>query len=272
MSDDDDEMKASAPSGPPAAPGWPNVGDVNVLEASVGMKGYGKSTHQCVRVYELQRQLGGAYVIGHSLGQRMPERLPPELHGGAALPIVYHSTLESLDRGVSRHPARWHILSVPMREEDPSLNTYASADDLLKYAIQLSLRVRQQAWRREHPLSLRTPSPSKTRFYGLPAPAIIVICDEGIAVGGASPGARGRDAERWFLEFIYSLRHLHIALFYAIQEPTSRSWRVLDAATAVHCFRVKHAYAVEALRAAGANDDQVDMAKHMERFKYFTLT
>ena len=78
---------------------YPEVGSWNHLEACIGQRGTGKSTFQCYRALELSRIANGAYVIGHSLGARLPSKLPAEL-GGTTLPIVYHPTIDKLERAL----------------------------------------------------------------------------------------------------------------------------------------------------------------------------
>lgn len=247
---------------------WPRVGDFNVLEASIGQRGMGKSTHQALRALELQRATG-AYVIGHSLGRRLPEQLPREM-GGAQLPIEYHSTIEKLDQALRRRPHKWHVLSPKLPEEggppDPP-----TADDLMHYSMRLSKAIRDEAWLKEHPLRRLTGVPDQAKFTGLRAPPIVLILDEGIAVDAASTGESATGKNKWFLSYVYSLRHNHIALLYAIQEPTSRSWRVLESATVIHCFRLRHEWAINAMRAAGADPDQATLLRRLKPYERISL-
>lgn len=257
-----------APSAKPSNE-WPKVGELNVLEASIGKKGMGKSTHQAARAWKLQEETGG-YVIGHSLGARLPERLPKEL-GGASLPITYHQSIEALDRGLRRHPKRWHVLA-PLLPEEGGPEEPDTADDLMRYSIRLSRAIREAAYRRAHPMGSLLGVKKDARFLGLRAPPVIVILDEGIAAGGAATGqAATGDTNRWFLSYIYSLRHYHVALFYAIQEPTSRSWRVLESATTTYVFRLDHEWAINAIRAAGASAEQAEQVRTLKPYQYITL-
>jgi hypothetical protein len=254
----------------PVAPATrPIIGEWNILEVCIGKRGYGKSTYQMARAYELSCEAGGAYVIGHSLGRRLPEYLPPELGLGAVkLPIKYHTTIASVSRGVQTHPNHWHILAPLLPEEDPKAGDPETADDLLRYSVHLSAEVRKRAWRRAHPLRFWS---SGQRTLELEAPPIIVVMDEGIAVQAASTGARARGSDTWFLQYIYSLRHYHIALLYSIQEPSARSWRMLEAATAIHVFRSQHQWAINAIEACGATDDEIDQIRALDRFQKVTL-
>lgn len=257
-----------APSVKPRAD-WPKVGEVNILEASIGKKGMGKSTHQAYRAWQVQQETGG-YVIGHSLGMRLPEELPAEL-GGAKLPITYHQDLAALERGLRRHPQRWHILA-PTLPEEGGPPEQDSADDLMRYSIRLSTAVRREAWKRANPGRALLGVPKNARFLGLHAPPVIVLLDEGIAVSGAATGeAATGDKNRWFLQYVYSLRHYHIALFYAIQEATSRSWRVLESATTLYVFRLDHAWALNAIEAAGASREQVEEIRQLPPHRYIAL-
>jgi hypothetical protein len=246
--------------------GAPRIGEWNHLEACVGQRGVGKSTFQCARAKQLVDEAGGAYVVGHSLGARLPESLPPEL-GGGILPIDYHPTIASLSRGLQRKPARWHILAPPLLVD--AQGDAETADDLLKFVISLSDALRKRAWRAEHPL---LPFRQTSKTLGLPSTPIVCIIDEGIAVEAASTGSRGRNEDnRWFLQMIYSLRHMHTALLYAIQEPSARSWRLLEAATAVHIFRIKHRWALNAIAAAGAEPDQIEQIRTLPKYARVTI-
>lgn len=253
-----------AAPGQTPTPQRPEIGTVNVLEASIGARGEGKSTYQAYRALVLSRQFGGAYVIGHSLGARLPSRLPSSL-GGESLPIVYHTSIDKLGRGLRRSPDKWHVLAPPLTgkgSEDPD-----TADDLLRYAVELSTAIRKAAWQRAHPLRIWRPTVS---YEGVHAPPVIVLVDEGIAIEAAGPSRK--EGNRWFLSLLYSLRHYHCALLYSIQDPSARSWRVLEQATAIHVFRLRHRWALESIRAAGASDAELAEIQSLERYQHVTLS
>lgn len=247
-------LGAERPAGAPETaigvkpPQPPEIGTVNILEAAVGQRGTGKTTLLCERAYDLSVEYHGAYVIGHSLGARLPSKLPD----GTELPIEYHMTLKKLEQGLRRNPAKWHILAPPQSMADGERDT---ADDLLRFCVRLSEQIRKDAWRRANPVALKAWN-SNTRMDGIPATPIIVIIDEGIAIEAAGPAKK--EANRWFFEFLFSIRHYHIAMLYSIQDPTARSWQVLNQATDIHVFNMRHRYAIEAIRAAGATDDEME--------------
>ncbi len=244
---------------------YPKLGEWNHLEAAIGQRGTGKSTWQCHRAYELREEAGGAYIIGHSIGARMPEKLPAEL-GGHELPISYYRTIAKLDQGLRRHPERWHILAPPKEAIDGV--EPETADDLLRYVDRLSVSLRKAAWKKENPFRFWN---DQRKTLGLRSPPIVVLIDEGIAVEAASTGGKSRGKDRWFLQMIYSLRHDHIALLYSVQEPSSRSWRVLEAATVICVFRVRHRWALGALEAAGATREQTEQIAKLPPYKHVTL-
>lgn len=245
------------------SPVRPEIGSFNHLESSIGMRGMGKSTFQCYRALVLSRQAGGAYVIGHSLGARLPAQLPKQL-GGEKLPIVYHPTIKKLERGLRRDPGKWHILAPPLAEDGDPTDT---ADELLKYAQRLSLAARKAAWYRVHPFTLFGPYKDMTGVRPVP---IIVIVDEGIAVESAGPSRK--EANRWFLEFLYSLRHMHVALLWAIQDASARSWRVLEQSTAIHVFAIRHDWALTSVRAAGASEQEIARIERLRPHEHVTLS
>lgn len=254
----------------------PVVGQWNVLEATIGQRGMGKSTWQCKRAMDLVREAGGhCYVIGHSLGARLPVRLPDE-YGGQTLPIVYHRTMKELDAGLRKAPASWHILAPPLplllTQAEREQLVQATCDDLIHYSVQLSQQLRDRAYDREHQYELR--GKKGTRDYnGLKCPAIVIIVDEGIAVESAGKGddKKTRGARDWFLQWIYSLRHLHTALLYAIQNATARNWQLLSEATAVVVFRVKHQWAINAVQAAGGSRAEMLAVRKLEPHEHILL-
>ncbi len=244
----------------------PAIGEWNVLESSIGMRGMGKSTYQCYRALELSRQAGGAYVIGHSLGARLPSKLPSSL-GGETLPIAYHPTLAKLERGLRRYPDKWHILAPPLPGEGGNIDqTPDTADDLLQFATRFSTALRKAAWNREHPFAFWK---STVDYQGISSVPIIVIVDEGIAIEAAGPSRK--ESNKWFLQLLYSLRHLHIGLLWAIQDASARSWRVLEQSTAIHVFAIRHAWAKESIRAAGATQDELDSITALKPHERVTL-
>jgi hypothetical protein len=200
-------------------------------------------------------------VIGHSLGARLPPRLPAEL-GGDLLPIKYHDSISKLERGLRRSPDMWHVLAPPLSKKQRD-----TADDLLRFTVRFTDSLRKESWKRANPLKLWNPMVSYT---DVPCTPTIVIVDEGIAVDAA--GTSRKEDNKWFLEFLYSLRHNHMALLWAIQDATSRSWRVLEQATAIHVFRVRHAWALQAIQAAGASAEEVDQIRRLEKHQHVTLS
>lgn len=276
----------------PTTKGVP-IGEVNVLEVTLGQRGMGKSTKQCARARELAEEYGGAYVIGHSLGARLPKKLPDEF-GGGTLPIEYHSTIDELDRALHKRPANWHVLAPPIADgltpdEKESIER-ASCDDLIRYTMRLSQALRDAAYQRAHPgkvakswlgslvdwLMGGAKGPAlgrrKIRDYdGLLVRPIILVIDEGVAVESASTGQRSKGQDKWFLEWIYSLRHLHTALLYAIQNPTARNWQLLSESTRVTVFYVKHQWALNAIQAAGGTSYEMKLARRLPPYESIEL-
>ena len=141
------------------------------------------------RAREVQINSGGAYVIGHSIGQRLPERTDRS----GRLPLEYHRSIAELDKGLHRRPAKWHILAPPLEDEDPTPDKARStADELIRYAVRLSRALRERAWRDAHPMRSLLGIPKNATFTGLRCPPIILLLDEGVSVTGASGGVSGR--------------------------------------------------------------------------------
>lgn len=252
----------------------PTVGSVNVLEAALGQRGKGKSSEQCHRARELVHEYGGAYVIGHSLGARLPRSLPPEL-GGGELPIEYHFHIDELDKGIRARPMNWHIIAPPpLGDPKRGKVRVSSADDMIGYSMRLSQSLRDRAYdraklRRDRPLL----EPKIRNYDGLPCPPIIVIVDEGIAVKAAntSKGAKDKLGQDWFFEWLISLRHMHTVLLYSIQNPSARSWYLMSEATEIKAFYIRHQWALNAVQAAGATSDQIQEIRSLEPHEYVTI-
>jgi hypothetical protein len=251
----------------------PLIGEVNVLEATIGQRGMGKSTYQCHRVFELVTQYQGhVYVIGHSLGARLPKKLPAEL-GGHDLPVTYHSSIESVARGVSEQPKRWHILAPPIDLSGRN-GPQDSVDDLIAWSIKFSDALRERAYAREHPIRGALRAGVARDYNGIQCPCIAIIVDEGIAMESAGvkgSGIKSQIKKDWFLRWIYSLRHYHTALFYAIQNATARNWQLLSEATRVVVFRVKHQWAINAVQAAGGTHAEMREVRKLEPHEYIAL-
>lgn len=250
------------------------VGDLDELECFLGQRKTGKTAHACLRILEGLHRHGGGYVLGHSLGARLPRQMPKEL-GGNELPISYHATIEKLARALRRHPERWHVLAPPLPHEWGEQATGGrepeTADDLLRYAVRLSAVLRLAAYRRKHPIKgYTTRDPSRLDFTGLEVPPVYVLIDEGIAVEGAA-ASKSKETSRQFLQFIFSIRHMNIALEWCIQDPNARSYQLMSQATLVHVHHTKHQWAVNAIQAAGASDDEIERIEQLHGFEYVTI-
>lgn len=238
------------PAPPIPRPTAPPIGQWDHLEVFVGLRGHGKSTMLTRRALELAGASGGAYVIGHSLGARMPTEID-----GIKVPFTYHETMEELKAGLRRDPGRWHMLVT------------GDADPVLKYARELSEAMRREAWYRAG--NLRTWKRTR-RMEGIACPPIIVLVDEGIALDAGAGGSQGNAIHRWFRDMLFSLRHEHIALLYSIQEANARSYLLLAQATVIYAFRTVNEYSLNALGAAGFRD-QVDAIATLPRFEHRRL-
>lgn len=246
---------------------WPKVGEFNHLEASIGARGMGKTTWQEHRAWKIQRETG-AYVIGHSLGARLTRVLPAEL-GGAELPIKYHTTLRDLERGLRRYPAKWHILAPPLAADGNAVSAgqaIATADALLQFSAKLSTSIRKAAWKKKNPFKWWGPN---VEYKDVRCPPVIVLIDEGIAIESGGPSRK--EDNRWFLQYLYSLRHYHIALLYAIQDSSARSWRVLEQATRIFVFAIRHQWALNGMNAAGATKEEVERIRRLGKWQHVEI-
>lgn len=215
------------------------IGTWNHVEVVIGLRGFGKSTYCVDRARELQRE-SGAYVIGHSLGARLPTELPD----GSKVDIVYYETIDKLDAGLKRRPEMMHVLAT------------GDADILLRYARDLSIALRQRAWRREKGF-LRRWSPM-SNMDGIKCRPIVVVFDESVALtmNLGKSGARNED-NRYFKEAVYSARHEHIAYMFQIQDPTALGPALQTQATNYIVFHTEHQWSINAFNAMGATDEQL---------------
>jgi len=265
--------QASSANGGGKPPG-PLVGSINVLEVTLGQRGKGKSSHQCARAVELVREYGGAHVIGHSLGARLPRVLPAEL-GGGELPIEYHFHIRELDKAMRARPNKWHIIAPPpLGDPKRGKVPVSTADELIDYSMRLSQSLRDRAYdraklRRERPIL----EPKIRNYEGLPCTPVIVIIDEGIAVKAAntSKGARDRLGQDWFFEWLISLRHMHTVLLYSVQNPSARSWYLMSEATEIDVFYIRHQWALNAVQAAGATSEQLLEIRRLPPHEYVLI-
>ncbi len=272
MSDERTKPKAiDAPPAPREAWRPPLIGSVNILEVSVGGRGAGKSMAQAARALQLQRELG-AYVIVHSLGRRLPREIPSGSSlpfAGTKLKVDYHASIDDLDRGVRRHPERFQALAPALTAEGGrARDERDTADDLINYVIRLSTGIRRKAWHEAHPW--RVWNADKADYNGLRARPIVLVIDEGIAVEGADKRA-SREMTQEFGQFLYSLRHFHVAMLWAIQEPNARSWKIIEAATATHVFQVRHEWALGAIRSSGASPDAMGDIARLDLYEFVTI-
>lgn len=266
---------SETPPAPSPSRRLPKIGEVNILEATFGNRGEGKSMSQAIRTYELQRQHGGAYVIGHSIGRRVPKRFPAGIYGGHTLPVRYYRSIEDMHRGLMKHPTDWHFVAPPLPEEDPYPDLpKSSADELIRYAVRLSWQVRWAAWKRANPMALATllnrPPKNGVDFDGIESPPIILVIDEGIAVRGAAVGKRIDD--EWFLSFLISLRHLNIILLWSLQDPTMKTWHVIGQASLVRVFYLENEWVLNAIRVAGASREQLQAITELDQYEHIVLT
>ena len=242
---------------------YPVVGDFNVCESWIGARGSGKSTDMARRARELQH-FQGALIVGHSIGQRLPRTLPD----GYRLPLEYHRSVDECDRGLRRHPERWQVVAPPTEAADthPDLPR-SSADDVIRYAVRLSVALREKAWKEAHPWAIGIPKKG-VNFDGLSVAPVVVIIDEGVALAGAAGGDRAKNGKTdWFNETLISLRHYHIGLLYSIQSPTLRSWHMLEQSTVIRVFQLRHMWALNNVQAAGATPAQMEQIKRLGKFE-----
>lgn len=231
------------------------IGEWNHVEVVIGLRGFGKSTYCVDRARELQRE-SGAYVIGHSLGARLPKRLPD----GSQVPINYYETIEKLERGLKRRPDEMHILAD------------GHADAVLRFARDLSIAMRKRAWRRKYgilPTSLWKKWTRMSDMDGIVMRPIIVIFDESVALtmNLSKAGSKNDDAIE-FREAIYSTRHEHIAYFFQIQDMNALGPALQTQATNYIVFHTEHQWSLNAIRAAGATPEQVAEIPNLEIGEY----
>ncbi len=226
------------------------IGEWNHVYLIFGLRGFGKSTY-CVEEAMRIGYPAGAYVIGHSLGARFPRALPD----GENVPVEFYSSIDKLNRGLKRNPAKIHILAS------------GEADDVIRYARELSRSIRRKAWRREKGWFRQWNDMSN--MNGIVAPPILVILDESVALSmNLGKTSHRNEDSRYFREALYSARHEHIGYMFQIQDPNALGPAVMSQGTNYVCFRLEHQWAINALNAAGAPDEMLDEIPHLELGEY----
>lgn len=226
------------------------IGTWNHVYVILGLRGTGKSTYCVDKAVDLAHA-SGAYKIGHSLGARLPRVLPD----GTAVDIRYYANIEKLDKGLRRNPDAFHVLAS------------GDADELLRYARDLSVRIRRRAWRREK--GIFRPWSPMVDMTGIVAPPIVCVFDETVAMSMNLGKSGGRNIEaRYFREAIYSARHEHIAYLFQIQDPNAMGPALMSQATNYVCFRLEHQWAKNAVESAGCPPDELDELGVLPNYEY----
>jgi len=230
------------------------IGEMNDVELILGLRGYGKSTYCASRALILQAATG-AYVIGHSLGARFPNRLPD----GTPVPLDFYPTIEKLDAGLRRNPNRIAIL------------VGGNGDEVIKYARRLSMAIRKKAYYQErgYAMALFKPWNTLRPMDGIVARPIVVIIDEGVALGMNLGKTSAKNTEtKDFREAIYGARHEHIAYLFQIQDPNAIGPALQTQASRYIVFRLEHEWALNAVRAAGASREDLQEIRDLELGEY----
>ncbi len=221
--------RVSAPNQPEGRVHRPEIGDWNHFELAIGKRGAGKTTRLLESALDLDAISGGAYKIGHSMGQRFNPHVP----SGRRVEIHYYESMARLEKGLGRKPNAFHIL---ISDE---------AEPVLHYAKKLSAAIK----RRSLGFFARNKSP-----MGREAAPIIVIIDEMVALDAASGSAQGGKTSKWFRKMLISLRHDHIALLAGVQDSNAISYLNTGLATRLYCFNMSHEWAIQSLKAGGMKD------------------
>jgi hypothetical protein len=216
------------------------IGKLDRITVIIGERGMGKSTLTMLDAREFQRTCGG-YVIGHS----------PNGQIGAADDIEFHSDLRRMARGLKRRPEKIHIV------------TAGPPEDVLRYGTTLCRAIKKRAFKKAHPLKRYKEDRPAPR--GLCAAPVLVIIDEGVAMRRNPTHPELAELER----LLTSARHLHLALTWSSQAPTTRQWVLLEQASGLRVFRYTHQYGLTSLQAAGIPRDVVAQLPQLRRFWYY---
>lgn len=221
------------------------IGSIDRITAVLGLRGVGKSTFAVADTLEFNREVGGAYMIGHSPGARLPMKLPD----GRVSPITWHDDISSLEKGLRRNTDRMHILVTGEPEE------------VIDFGRRLSLSLRRTAVRQAgHKFKENRPIPD-----GVKAPPIIILVDEGTAMREQMT----REEKRQWKIFLTGARHEHIALTWLIQSPTAKNWILMEQSNRIVTFRYVHEWGLNAIRAAGVDKDDLTSIRELPDFEHF---
>jgi hypothetical protein len=70
---------------------------------------------------------------------------------------------------------------------------------------------------------------------------------------------------------LFSLRHMHIALYWCLQDPNAKTYMMMSQATLIHVHHTQHQYAVNAIRAAGATELELEQIAELHGFEHVTI-
>ncbi len=230
------------------------IGEFNCIELILGNRGNGKTTYAIDKAMTLAFATG-AYVIGHSLGARFPDKLPD----GTRVPIDYYPSIQKLDAGIRERPNRIAVL------------VGGDGDAVIRYARELSIGIRKRAYYRElgYARMVFAPWTPMRQMNGIVARPVIVIIDEGVALSMnlGKTGAKSVENKE-FREAIYGARHEHIGYLFQIQDPNAIGAALQTQATRYVVFRLDHQWALNAVIGMGATREDIAEIRDLERFEY----
>ena len=198
---------------------WPRFRTVNLVAGYLGIPGTGKTTRALADMVRCSAAHGGARLLAHDTGMRVPERWP-DAWGGGATGLVQHATTDRARAALAKGVPGIHVISC------------ADGSDVLALAVEIGDATMAQ---------------SKDGT----GPPVFVLLDEAVGVAAMSPHRIG-DGMR---EFIATRRHHHVGLYWTTQSPQFAHYAILGLSTSLTLGTLHDRRALRRLEELGIDED-----------------
>ncbi len=206
---------------------------VNTVRSYLGVPGTGKSTLALADMRKQARELGGAFMLAHDIGDRLPDRWP-DAWGGKPTGIVRHNSVVEARAGLGRQPNAIHTLST------------ADGSEVLALAIEIAKK--SKAWGAEAGAS----------------PPVLLFLDEAVGTASASPHRLGDDMRN----YIASRRHEHVGLYWTCQSPAMAHYALLALSTEIICGRIVDERALARFEQLGFTPGEINMIAGLHNYEF----
>lgn len=206
---------------------------VNIVKSYLGVPGTGKSTLAMSDMVKDQRALGGAYMIVHDIGDRLPEAWP-DAWGGKPTGIIRHATVGEARAALAAKPDGIHALST------------SDGGAVMELAVQAGAS-----------------SKAAGAAEGA-SPPVLLMLDEAVGTAAASPYRMGDDMR----EFIAGRRHMHVGLYWTCQSPAMAHYGLLALSTEIVVGRIVDERALARFEQLGFTPGEIDRIRTMPNHSF----